>query len=136
MKFFNTIIGVNKMDEKFKKIIANNYSSRMNTTKWSEVVSVLTSSSEYNPSVSIKFLFDKVNSGLYSPVWWKEIECLGFENIEWLKINPIKKTYIGRLVADREEDFSNFIKKGLDKYGIPYEMENEIFVIYGYYKNK
>ena len=125
------------MDKRLSDIlIKNNYSPRLNTTKWREIVSLLTTIPNYNPNVNIKSLTDESNNGLFSPVWWSEIELqVGFEYIEWLKINPIKKTYIGRLVEDKKEDFSEIIKKGLDKYAIPYEMENEIFVIYGYIKN-
>jgi len=125
------------MDKRLSDIlIKNNYSPRLNTTKWREIVSLLTTIPNYNPNVNIKLLTDESNNGLFSPVWWSEIELqVGFEYIEWLKINPIKKTYIGRLVEDKKEDFSEIIKKGLDKYTIPYEMENEIFVIYGYIKN-
>ena len=125
------------MDKRLSDIlIKNNYSPRLNTTKWREIVTVLTTIPNCNPNVNIKLLTDESNNGLFSPVWWSEIELqVGFEYIEWLKINPIKKTYIGRLVEDKKEDFSEIIKKGLDKYTIPYEMENEIFVIYGYIKN-
>lgn len=113
--------------------ITKNYISRMNTTKWKELIKVLTNILEYDPQVAIKFLYDK-NDASFAPVWWHEIEQEGFEYIEYLKIDPIKKTYIGRLVTDKKEDFSKTIKDGLDKYSIPYEMENEIFVIYGYVK--
>jgi len=123
------------MNKELFNIIQNgNYFPRLNTTKWREIVLVLTNILDYDPNVNIKLLTDKDNNGSFSPVWWSEVERDGFEYIEWLKINPIKRTYVGRLVKDKKEDFSKIIKQGLDKYTIPYEMENEIFVIYGYVK--
>lgn len=120
------------MDKKLWNI-TKNYTSRMNTTKWREVVKVLTSIPEYEVYVAIKYIFDKTGSS-FSPVWWNEIERDGFECIEWLKIDPIKKTYIGQLVKDETEDFSHIIKDGFDKYSIPYEVKDNIFLIYGYAK--
>ena len=123
------------MSKKLSNIIQNgNYFPRLNTTKWREIVLVLTNISNYDPKVNIKLLTEDSNPGGFTPVWWPEVERDGFEYIEWLKIDPIKRTYIGHLVKDKKEDFSQIIKKGLDKYAIPYEMENEIFVIYGYSK--
>jgi len=124
------------MDNKLSNIIKDkNYFPRLNTTKWHEIVSVLTNIPDYDPNVNIKLLTDKDNNDSFSPVWWSEVERDRFECIEWLKIDPIKRTYVGRLVKDKKEDFSKIIKQGLDKYTIPYEMENEIFVIYGYVKS-
>ena len=127
------------MDEKLTKYIyKNGYSALLNNTKWKEIVTVLENIEKYNPRVYIKYIYEteigNKNKISHHSVWWSEVECEGFEYIEYLEINPIKEIYIGRLVESRKEDFSKIIQNGLDKYTIPYENDNGIFKIYGYRK--
>ncbi len=115
-----------------KYIFENQLSSCMNNTKWTELILEITKNKNFIPSVNIKYLFDSENNGLYSPVWWEEVERDGFNLIEWLEINPIKTTHIGRLVKPKTEDFSDFIENGLKKHSIPFELNDGIFKVYGY----
>lgn len=124
------------MDKKLTKYIyENGYSSFLNNTKWKEIVNVLENIENYNPRIYLKYVLEtEIEQKKYHPVWWSEIECEGFEYIEYLEINPTKETYIGRLVDKKKEDFTKIIQSGLDKYTIPYENDNGIFKIYGYRK--
>ena len=127
------------MNKKLTKYIyENGYSSLLNNTKWKEIVAVLENIENYNPRVYIKYILeteiDNKSKISYHPVWWSEVECEGFEYIEYLEINPIKETYIGRLIEKRKEDFTRIIQRGLDKYTIPYENDSGIIKIYGYRK--
>jgi len=115
-----------------KYITNNQLSSCMNNTKWKELISEITQREDFNPPVNIKYVFDLENNGLFSPVWWEEVEREGFNLIEWLEINPIKTIKVGRLVKPKMEDFTEFIESGLIKHSIPYEFSNGIFKIYGY----
>jgi len=126
------------MDKKMKDdslqqyIVKHQLSSWMNNTKWKELINEITSKEDFDPSVNIKTVFDKKNNGLFSPVWWNEVESDGFELIEWMEINPIKTEQIGRLVEPKNEDFSDFIENCLKMHSIPYEIKEGIFKIYGY----
>lgn len=115
-----------------KYIAEQQLTSNMNNTKWKELIKEITSDTEYDPRVNIKYLMDKDNNGKFSTVWWDEVEQYGFDSIEWIEINPIKEISIGRLVAPKTIDYSDFIKKRLDKQTIPYEIIDGIFKVYGY----
>lgn len=115
-----------------KYIVDNQLTSCMNNTKWIELIEVITSDSEFDPRVKIKYLTDKDNQGEFSTVWWENVERFGFDSIEWIEINPIKEILIGRLVAPKTIDFSHFIKNGLDKHTIPFEINDGIFKIFGF----
>lgn len=115
-----------------KYIINNQLSSCMNNTKWTKLISEITKKEDFNPSVNIKYVLSSENNGLFSPVWWEEVKREGFNLIEWLEINPIKTTHIGRLVKPKTEDFSKFIETGLKKHSIPFEVNDGIFKVYGY----
>jgi hypothetical protein len=121
-----------KNDSLEKYIAENQLSSCMNNTKWKELISEITLRDDFNPPVNIKYVFDSENNGLFSPVWWEEVERDGFNLIEWLEINPIKSTHIGRLVKPKTEDFSEFIENGLKKHSIPFELNDGIYKVYGY----
>ena len=125
-----------KEDEIFKYVSEHQLVSIMNNTKWKELVQAITADPEYNPSVNIKYIFDKENNGKFSPVWWNEVERDGFKLIEWIEINPIKEEWIGAIVPPKTTDFSDFVKLALDKYGIPYEREVKVFKIWGYRRTK
>lgn len=102
----------------------------MNNTKWKELVNVLTNIEGYEIMVNIKLLGEATNDS-FSPVWWDEVEKDGFNQIEWLKIQPISSEYNGRLVKPITKDYSNSIKMGLEKNNIPYIFSDGLFCIYG-----
>ena len=116
----------------FNYIKDHKLSSRMNNTKWKEMVEVITSDDEYLPLVNIKLIFDADSNNSFSPVWWHEVEKNGFELIEWIQIKPFKIEKSGRLIDPKITDYTEFIKSGLDKHNVPYEHEGELFTIYGY----
>jgi hypothetical protein len=114
----------------------NQLVSIMNDTKWRELILSITADDNFDPSVNIKYLDDNENNNLFSTVWWEEVESYGYKAIEWIKINPIKETYQGRLIENKKEDFSSLIQSALDKYNIPYELEEGVFCINGYLKTR
>lgn len=115
-----------------KYIADNQLSSFMNNTKWKELVRMLKSNPDYDPEVKIKYLFENEPSMGFSTICWKEVERDGFELIQWIKINPTKEVFIGRLVSPDQTDYSDLIEKGLTRINIPYEFDEGIFTIYGY----
>lgn len=102
----------------------------MNNTKWKELIGVLESIPGFSPAVSIKYTSDENENPGFSPVWWDQVEQEGFRHIEWIKINPCKAEYIGRLVNTRVIDYSDLIEKGLQSCSIPFEKEDGILIIY------
>ncbi|MFT7012031.1 MAG: hypothetical protein ACI8RP_001768 [Urechidicola sp.] len=75
-------------------------------------------------------IFDKENNNSFSPIWWDEVERDGFEIIEWIQIKPFKIEKSTILIETKLTDYSESVKKGLDKHNIQYEYD--IFTIYGY----
>ncbi|MEO9485246.1 MAG: DUF6678 family protein [Ekhidna sp.] len=121
------------MDAHTLKIISDkNLNSCMNNTKWNELVSAITSDPNYNPNVIIKYIQEDKITSSFTPVWWEDVKRDGFEIIEWVKIDPIGKEYVGRLVEPSETDYSDFIEQGLKSCNIPFELDNGIYTIYGY----
>jgi hypothetical protein len=123
-------------EEIFKYITNHQLSSCMNNTKWKELVSELTSIECYEPLVNIKLIFDNENNNDFSHVWWDEVERDGFELIEWIQIKPFKIEKVGRLIEPKKTDFTEFVKKALDKHNIPYNYGNEVFTVQGYKRMK
>lgn len=119
-----------------KYILDNQLSSHMNYTKWKELVQEITSIEGYEPLVNIKLIFETENNNSFSPVWWNEVEKDGFELIEWMQIKPFEIENLGSLIEQKITDYTEVVKKGLNKHNIQYEYENGIFTIYGYKKMK
>lgn len=121
-------------DEISKFVFDRQLASVMNNTKWKELVSAITSDPEFDPPVNLKLLWQKENNGKFSPVSWQEIERDGFKTIEWIEIKPLKEEYMGRLIPNKVTDYTEFIRTGLEKHSIPYELNEGIFKINGYAK--
>lgn len=117
-------------------ITEHQLSSCMNKTKWKELVSEITSIEYYEPLVNIKLIFDKENNNSFSPVWWNEVERDGFELIEWIQIKPFSIEKVGKLVELKKTDFTESVKKALDKHSIPYHYGDNVFTVYGYKRMK
>ena len=121
------------MDTRTLKYISENQlSSCMNNTKWKELVDEITSIEGYEPLVNIKLIFDAGNNNTFSQVWWEEVERDGFELIEWMQIKPFEIEKSASLIEQKLTDYTEVLKKGLDKHNIEYHYENEAFTIYGY----
>lgn len=125
-----------KEDEVFKYISGHQLDFIMNNTKWKELVKEINADPNYSPSVNIKYIFDRENNGKFSPVWWEEIERDGYKLIEWMEIDPIKEEPIGALGSPNVTDYTDFLKRAIEKYGIPYEVYGKVFKILGYRRTK
>tara|TARA_B110000967_G_C18659655_1_gene447535 strand:+ start:491 stop:787 length:297 start_codon:yes stop_codon:yes gene_type:complete len=96
------------------------------------LVDEFTSIEGYKPLVNIKLIFDAGNNNTFSQVWWEEVERDGFELIEWMQIKPFEIEKSASLIEQKLTDYTEVLKKGLDKHNIEYHYENEAFTIYGY----
>ncbi len=104
----------------------------MNNTKWKKFVLAINSIDGYEPPVNIKYVLDEENNRTFSPVWWEEIENERFELIEWIQISAIKQEYQGKLIETQRNSYLNELIVVLDKNNINYDLESEIFTVYGY----
>ncbi|WP_366915789.1 DUF6678 family protein [uncultured Pontibacter sp.] len=104
----------------------------MNNTKWQELISAMRSLPQIEPHVRIKYLHDDVAPKHYAPIWWEQLEQTGLANIEWLEIKAMKESSTGLLAPTLQADYTDLFQEVLDKYGIPHEVEGEIFRIMGY----
>lgn len=52
--------------------------------------------------------------------------------LEWIKVRPRYLKYRGRLIEPEMIDASEKFEEILQRYQIPYEMENGMYCIYGY----
>ena len=119
-------------EDLLKYLQENSLGSYMNNTKWERFVSKVILNNIYEPKVNINLIFEKGTSNGYSLISWKEVKRDGYEFIEWVKINPIKEEYVGKLVKPKLTDYSQLIESKLIDNQIPYQYENFIFTVYGY----
>lgn len=114
---------------------------RMNDTKWLELQSAI-DELPFPPPYIVKCVTDKDDSSIgklddvpdYLGDWsnYYEDGLPPFFNIEWIKICPRYGKHKGHLVDKEILDETSQIAEILDKYFIPYERENNMFIIYGY----
>ena len=119
-------------EQTLKYITEHQLVSFMNNTKWKELFSEINADENFLPKVNIKFIDDESNDGKFAPIWHFELEAYGFNQIEWLEINPIKEEWVGALVSPKTRDYSEFIKSALEKNNVPFEIINRSFRIIGY----
>ncbi|WP_173496573.1 DUF6678 family protein [Shewanella sp. ISTPL2] len=117
--------------EVLKYVNERQLSSVMNKTKWCELEKALNGSEDFIPYVRYKLIYDENPNADFTAVWWHELLEIA-ETIEWLEIDPFKREWLGRLVADRVTDFSDVVSAQLTQYSIPYSIENGMFRIWGY----
>lgn len=117
--------------EVLKYVNEHQLSSVMNKTKWCELEKALNGSEDFIPYVRYKLIYDENLNAGFTAVWWHELLEIA-ETIEWLEVNPFKREWLGRLVADRVTDFSDVVSAQLAQYSIPYSIENGMFRIWGY----
>ena len=60
------------------------------------------------------------------------IRAAGAMPIEWMKVQPRYYKHRGKLVSPEIVDGSKEFEAILDKCHIPYEIDNEVYCIYGY----
>ena len=117
--------------EVLKYVNERQLSSVMNKTKWYELEKALNGSEDFIPYVRYKLIYDENPNAGFTAVWWHELLEIA-ETIEWLEVDPFKREWLGRLVADRVTDFSDVVSAQLTQYSIPYSIENGMFRIWGY----
>ena len=103
----------------------------MNKTKWKEVANALTSNEVFRPDTREKSIYNVQPSG-FSGYDWELIKRGDSHHIEWMDIDPIKRKYIGKLVEQKETDFSEWVRRALTSYSIPFTESDGLFRINGY----
>src|SRR6185369_17015551 len=105
--------------ERLKRYVeANQLTSCMNDTKWTEALSAVSSVSGYQPRFRVRMVLDEDDprrdrwDGSFP--WHVPTHVF----IEWLEVDPIVRTRRGHLVADAIEDFSAPLRAALLGIGI------------------
>lgn len=119
------------MNEGLLKIInTRQLVSVMNKTKWRE----LCESFEVIQNLHIKISYKLVNGEEiygFATVWWHELlEDTPF--IEWLEFDPVVREYCGRLIPDKQTDYSSEILNILNKHSIRFSKEEFYIKVWGY----
>ncbi|MDF9795358.1 hypothetical protein OKW21_000621 [Catalinimonas alkaloidigena] len=120
-----------KTDFLTKLIFSRQLVSVMNRTKWKELADEMTSNQDFNPKVRIKYLEDELPLG-FSHLDWEWVKFGDSRVIEWMEIDSVKREYVGRLIDDKEKDYSEWIRKRLKANSIPFDESDGIFRILGY----
>lgn len=105
--------------------------SLMNATKWREVATHLQGIEQGRLPVRVKYLLDEEPSG-YACLDWEWVRFGDTSIIEWLEIDPVIRTFRGRLVPDKAEDFSDAVELALRTVGAPFSVEGRCFRIWGH----
>ncbi|RFP66168.1 hypothetical protein D0N36_05475 [Hymenobacter lapidiphilus] len=109
----------------------NQLASAMNKTKWRKLAIAMTSNPDFEPQTRIKHLLDRVAMGFSAMHWdWMEAGDVGW--VEWLELDPIHQEYVGQLVADKQTDYTDWLRATLRREAIPFEEVDGIFRIQGY----
>ncbi|WP_444894538.1 DUF6678 family protein [Microbulbifer sp. TRSA001] len=119
-------------EETLKFIEERRLVSYMNKTKWRELANAITSNSDFEPQVRLKYLRDLEAMPGFSLLDWEWVRYGQSNCIEWMDIDPFKRERRGNLLSDRITDFSGFIATVLKKYNIPYSFENGCYRVWGY----
>lgn len=108
--------------------------SLMNATKWRALAAALTRTDRAGPKVRIKYLLEDRPCPGFSNLDWKWVKHGQSSVIEWLEIDPIARTFRGRLIPDKEEDKSEAIEAALKSVGVPFSIEGGRYRVWGYIK--
>lgn len=120
-----------------------NLCSYMNNTKWNQFILAVRNQMPFQPPFDIKYLTEtdqkdtEFNSkNIYYCGDWtgenfpsQDFYC----NIEWMRVCPRYLKYQGRLIPPITIDATKEFEEILAKYQIPYEVENGLYIIYGYH---
>jgi hypothetical protein len=109
--------------------------SLMNATKWRELALALEKFNGTGPKVCTKYLMDEKSGSGFCHMDWDWVKNGDTITIEWLKIDPIHKTFRGLLVSDLEEDCSDFFFKTLKEVGVQFSMDGQYFKVWGHVKS-
>lgn len=125
----------------FKIVEEKGLGSYMNDSKWLKLQKEITKL-DFTPAYLEKLVTD--NEFRYANVDTENISFSGnwapyymegmplFFDIEYLIIVPRRKKHVGKLVNDKTVDISKELKDILIKNNIPFETDNNNFVVYGY----
>jgi hypothetical protein len=119
-------------DPEIAYIQANQLASAMNKTKWRKLAAAMTSNPDFEPEVRVRHLLDKEEPGGFTFLDWEWVKYGETRGIEWMELHPIRRDYVGRLVADKQTDFTQWLRAALLGQSIPFEEADGIFKIRGY----
>lgn len=134
------------MDKQKKKVLniiqERNLFGLMNHTKWRELQNAMTQEMSFPPPYVLKSI-NETESELHEfkedvtwiGDWGDEAMCWGdYYLIEWIKIRPRYLEHQGKLIPKKVIDETEQLNFILEKYSIPYEEDNGVYIIYGYKK--
>lgn len=87
-------------------IIEKQLASAMNKTKWRKLAAAMTSSHVFEPQVRVKHLLDKDEPAGFTFLDWEWVKYGETKWIDWMELHPIRRDYVGRLVDDKQADFT------------------------------
>lgn len=128
------------MEQSIKRIIhERQLVSSMNKTKWRKLIEGI-ATLPFEPAFQLKVLEEQE---LLPPIFSKHLTYLGdwqhleigiysFTTIEWIRIRPYIYRYRGKLMADERQDISLQLEQMLLTKNIPFEKDEEDFIIFGY----
>lgn len=127
------------VSERIAKIIDERpLTSCMNDTKWKEFLQLMTEEMSMKIPYAFHTLFDSdsTNDDFYDTCCRECFNGYHFKSLEWVrgKTKFVEHKYRGRLIDDEEIFYDleeEFVEK-IQKYSIPYEVEDGIYTIYGY----
>lgn len=126
-----------KLKEKVMLIVSKQCMySIMNDTKWRELQNAI-NYLPFPPPYILKYITDETEPMPFNEdvtYWgdWTDEPLTPFFCIEWVKVRPRYLKYRGRLIKHELVDETEQFLSILQKYSIPYDEENGMYIIYGY----
>ena len=117
------------MDAAILKLINDkSLASVMSNTKWKRLAESIAS---LNPEVRVKYLNDEKPSG-FSHLDWEWVKFGETAFIEWIEIDPIRRIFQGKLIANKEIDLSSDLEIIFRTANTPFSREGHLFKVWGY----
>ena len=113
-------------------IKATQLASAMNKTKWRRLAAAMTSNPDFEPQVRVKHLLDKEEPAGFTFLDWEWMKYGETKWIDWMELSPVHRKYVGRLVDDKQTDFTDWLRTALMGQSIPFEEIDNIFKVSGY----
>lgn len=119
-------------DDKLTQLIfSHQLVSVMNRTKWRELADAMTSNEAFNPTVRVSYV-DGYKPAGFSHLDWEWVRRGDARIIKWIEIDPVRRSYVGRLVKQQAMDFSDWVRECLLQHSIPFVESEGIFRVNGY----
>lgn len=120
-----------------KTVAERNLVSVMNDTKWRELQDAVINTLLFPPPYQAKYLLE---GRLYPEEFETDVSYWGdwiegivpFYSVEWIRVRPRYLKHRGRLVSPEVIDITDEFVKLLKELSIPYRLENDTYIIYGY----